>query len=122
MDTFVTFNHYISPKSPVQLLTVSDVTVNGATTYNLKEYTHKRPGQYAVRTPGSGATENEDARGLSVDPSGNIEIYDGTSTPSLATLSAKPTGPIRPLPAGVPSIPTATAKSRPTITSCSLLT
>jgi len=36
-----------------------------------------------------GATDtNPVARGLSVDPSGNINIYDGTSTPALATYSA----------------------------------
>jgi hypothetical protein len=35
-----------------------------------------------------GSTEQEDARGLSVDPSGNANVFDGTATPSLATLSA----------------------------------
>ena len=86
-NTFVTFNHYISP---VQVLSVSDVTVKGTTTYSLNEYTLQGvliSTQPIPQVPG--ATENENARGLSVDPSGNIDIYDGTSTRSLAILSAR---------------------------------
>ena len=119
--TFVTFNHYISP---VQVLSVSDVTVKGTTTYSLNEYTQQ--GVLISTQPipqAPGATENENARGLSVDPSGNIDIYDGTLTPPwLPSRQSEKPGPIRLFPAGTPSIPTATAKSRPTITSCSLLT
>jgi hypothetical protein len=69
------------------LLITSEVP--GTLAYNLKEYTQQGAlvsSQPIPQAPGS--TEYEDARGLSVDPSGNVNIYDGTFTPSLATLSA----------------------------------
>jgi hypothetical protein len=63
--------------------------VPGQIAYNLMQYTQQGArvsSQSIPQAPGS--TEYEDARGLSVDPSGNVNIYDGTFTPSLATLSA----------------------------------
>jgi hypothetical protein len=38
--------------------------------------------------PVPGSTEGPGGRGLSVDPSGNVNVFDGTFTPGLATLSA----------------------------------
>lgn len=56
--------------------------------YNLQEYTQQGALVSSYNVPQApGATETEDARGLSVDPSGNVNIYDGTLTPSLATFS-----------------------------------
>jgi hypothetical protein len=39
-------------------------------------------------SPTPGATETPHARGLSVDSSGNVDVFDGTLTPSVATLSS----------------------------------
>lgn len=41
-----------------------------------------------IALPSGSSDTNPEARGLSVDPSGNVNIYDGTSTPTLATYSA----------------------------------
>jgi hypothetical protein len=63
--------------------------VPGQYAYNLQEYTQQGAlvgSQSIPQAPG--ATETEDARDLSVGPNGNVNIYDGTNTPSLATLSA----------------------------------
>ncbi len=63
--------------------------VPGTTNYNLLQYTQQGAlvsSQPIPPTPG--ATENPDARGLSVDPSGNANVFDGTLSPSVATLSA----------------------------------
>jgi hypothetical protein len=38
--------------------------------------------------PAPGSTEYQDVRGLSFGPTGDLNIYDGTFTPALATLSA----------------------------------
>ncbi len=65
--------------------------VPGASNYNLRQYTQTGAlvnSQPIPQAPGS--TEYEDARGLSVGPSGAVNIYDGTFTPSLATLSGSP--------------------------------
>jgi hypothetical protein len=57
--------------------------------YNLMEYTQQGTLVNSVSIPQApGATETEHARGVSVGPSGDANIFDGTSTPSLATLSA----------------------------------
>jgi hypothetical protein len=42
--------------------------------------------QSIPQTPGAGLTDHP--RGLSVGPTGDVNIFDGTSSPSLATLSA----------------------------------
>lgn len=63
--------------------------VPGAYNYNLMQYTQQGVlvnSQAIPKTPG--ATENQDARGLSIGPSGNVNVFDGTATPSLAVLSA----------------------------------
>lgn len=60
----------------------------GQFTYNLMEYTQQGAlvsSQSISLAPGT--TDLMDARGLSVGPSGNVSIYDGTNTPSLATYS-----------------------------------
>src|SRR6185437_10191619 len=63
--------------------------VPNAPNYNLMQYT-----QQGVLVssqpipPAPGATETPDARGLSVDSSGNVNVFDGTLTPSVATLSS----------------------------------
>lgn len=63
--------------------------VPGTFNYNLLQYTQSGALVNSLPIPQApGATEHEDARGLSVDPSGNINIFDGTLTPSVATLSA----------------------------------
>jgi hypothetical protein len=49
-------------------------------------YNYGPLGAVTIPSP-PGSTEPQDARGLTVDPSGNIDIYDGTFTPSLATYS-----------------------------------
>jgi hypothetical protein len=62
--------------------------VPGTYHYNLMQYTPQ--GALVSSLPilqAPGAMENEDARGLSVDPSGNVNVFDGTLTPSLATLN-----------------------------------
>jgi hypothetical protein len=63
--------------------------VPGASTYNLREYT---PDGAIVSSqpvpPVPGSTDLPEARGLSVDPSGNVNLFDGTFMPGLATLSA----------------------------------
>lgn len=57
--------------------------------YNLMEYTQQGALVNSQSIPQApGATETEHARGLSVGPSGDVNVFDGTSTPSLATLSA----------------------------------
>jgi hypothetical protein len=63
--------------------------VPGAIAYNLMQYTQQGvrvSSQPIPQAPGS--NDFPDARGLSVGPSGNVNIYDGTFIPSLATLSA----------------------------------
>jgi hypothetical protein len=63
--------------------------VPGQIAYNLMQYTQQGSrvsSQSIPQAPGS--NEYEDARGLSVDPSGNVNVFDGTFNPSLATLSA----------------------------------
>jgi hypothetical protein len=62
--------------------------VPGSNAYNLMEYT--RQGAFVSSQPipqAPGANEYEDARGLSVSPNGNVNIFDGTFSPSLATYS-----------------------------------
>jgi hypothetical protein len=56
--------------------------------YNLQQYTQQGNlvSSQAV-PPAPGSTETPDVRGLSVDPSGNVNIFDGTQTPALATIS-----------------------------------
>jgi hypothetical protein len=57
--------------------------------YNLMQYTQQGALVSSQPVPPApGSTETPDARGLSVGPSGNIDIFDGTQTPSLATLSS----------------------------------
>jgi hypothetical protein len=52
------------------------------------EYTQQGTQLSSVPIPlPPGSTDYLNPRGLSVDPSGNINIYDGTFTPSLATYS-----------------------------------
>jgi len=61
----------------------------GSTNYILMQYTQQGAlvsSQPIPPTPG--ATETPDARGLSVDPSGNVDVFDGTQSPSVATLSS----------------------------------
>jgi hypothetical protein len=66
------------------LLLTTQVPGQGA--YNLLQYTQQ--GAQVSSVPiASPPTDSVDARGLSVDPSGNVNIYDGTFTPSLATYS-----------------------------------
>ncbi len=63
--------------------------VPGTANYNLMQYTQQGAlvsSQPIPPTPG--ATETPDARGLSVDPSGNVNVFDGTQSPSVATLSS----------------------------------
>ncbi len=63
--------------------------VPGSANYNLMQYTQQGAlvsSQPIPPTPG--ATETPDARGLSVDPSGNVNVFDGTQSPSVATLSS----------------------------------
>jgi hypothetical protein len=65
--------------------------VPGQIVYNLLQYAQKGSLVSSVSIPSPpGSTEYEDARGLSVDPSGNVNIFDGTFTPSLATYSPTP--------------------------------
>ena len=62
--------------------------IPGIPAYNLQQYTQQGAlvsSQNITLAPGS--TDSMDARGLSVGPSGNVSIYDGTNTPSLATYS-----------------------------------
>src|SRR6185437_1004403 len=69
------------------LLITSEVP--GRDAYNLKEYTQQGALVSSQSIPQAPASnEYQDARGLSVGPSGNVNIYDGTFKPSLATLSA----------------------------------
>src|SRR5690349_4615857 len=68
------------------LLAVTQVP--GTDVYNLREYTQQGVQVSSQSVPQApGTTEYEDARGLSVGPTGNVNIYDGTFTPSLATYS-----------------------------------
>jgi hypothetical protein len=63
-----------------------DTQVPGQGAYNLKEYTQQ--GTQVSSRPVTAAPGGDlAARGLSVDPSGNINIYDGTFTPYLATFA-----------------------------------
>jgi hypothetical protein len=63
-----------------------DVQVPGAEAYNLREYTPQ--GGLVSSVPVTAAPGGDlAARGLSVDPGGNVNIYDGTFTPALATYS-----------------------------------
>lgn len=69
------------------LLIVAEVP--GAPNYNLMQYSQQGALLNSQAIPQAlGATETEVARGLSVDSSGNVNIFDGTLSPSLATLSA----------------------------------
>jgi hypothetical protein len=62
--------------------------VPGESVYNLLQYTQQGTLVSSVSIPlPPGSTDYEDARGLSIDPSGNVNVYDGTFTPSLATFS-----------------------------------
>jgi hypothetical protein len=63
-----------------------DAQVPGQGAYNLMEYTQQgvQVSSHAVVAAPGGDLE---ARGLSVDPSGNVNIYDGTFSPSLATYT-----------------------------------
>jgi hypothetical protein len=62
--------------------------VPGQIVYNLLQYTQKGHLVSSVNIPQApGSTEYEDARGLSLDPSGNVNIFDGTFQPSLATYA-----------------------------------
>jgi hypothetical protein len=63
--------------------------VPGQSAYNLMEYTQQgtRVSSQPI-PPAPGSSDYPDARGLTVDPSGNVNVYDGTFTPALATLSA----------------------------------
>src|SRR5215831_335411 len=66
-----------------------DTEVPGAIPFNLLQYTQQGAlisSHNVALAPGS-TDSYPDARGLSVDPSGNIDIYDGTFNPSLATFS-----------------------------------
>lgn len=68
------------------LITVQDPASGN---YNLMQYNQQGAllsSQQVPPTPG--ATETPDVRGLSVDPSGNVNVFDGTQSPSLATLSS----------------------------------
>ena len=59
------------------------------TSYSLMEYTQQGVQVNSQSIPQApGANETEHARGLSVGPSGDVNVFDGTATPSLATLSA----------------------------------
>jgi hypothetical protein len=65
-----------------------DAEVPGVLIYNLMEFSQQGAlvSSHPV-TAAPGSTDFPDARGLSVDPSGNVNIYDGTFTPSLATYA-----------------------------------
>src|SRR5262249_57010304 len=52
----------------------------------LREYTPQGALVSSHTVPAAPGGER-DARGLSVDPSGNVNIYDGTFTPALATYA-----------------------------------
>ena len=61
--------------------------VPGQIVYHLLRYTQSGSQLNNVLIPQPpGSTEYQDARGLTVDPSGNVNIYDGTFTPYLDTL------------------------------------
>lgn len=63
--------------------------VPGSPSYNLMQYTQSGSMVSSQSIPPApGSTETPDARGLSVDPSGNVNVFDGTQQPALATLSA----------------------------------
>jgi hypothetical protein len=59
----------------------------GSTVYHLMEYAQDGT-QISSQVVPAGPTESVQARGLSVAPSGDVNIYDGTFNPALATLSA----------------------------------
>ena len=61
--------------------------VPGQIVYHLLRYTQSGSQLNNVLIPQPpGSTEYQDLRGLTVDPSGNVNIYDGTFTPYLDTL------------------------------------
>jgi hypothetical protein len=65
---------------------LADLQVPGQGAYNLREYTPQ--GALVSSHPVPAAPSGElEARGLSVGPDGNVNIYDGTFTPALATYT-----------------------------------
>jgi hypothetical protein len=65
---------------------LADTQVPGQVAYNLREYTQQ--GALVSSHPVAAAPGGDlEARGLSVDPSGNVNLYDGTFTPALATYA-----------------------------------
>jgi hypothetical protein len=63
--------------------------VPGESAYNLMQYSQQGALVSSLPIPQvPGSTDFLDARGLSVDPSGNVDLYEDTFSPSLATLSA----------------------------------
>ncbi len=67
---------------------IATTEVPGVINYNLIQYTQQGALVSSQNIPQApGANEYEDARGLSVGPTGNVNIFDGTFNPSLATLA-----------------------------------
>jgi hypothetical protein len=65
--------------------------VPGRIQYNLMQYTQQGTQVSSQNIPQSpSATEYQDARGLTVDPSGNVHIADGTMSPFLDTATPTP--------------------------------
>src|SRR5690349_21487500 len=67
---------------------IATTEVPGRVDYSLMVY--PQPGTQVSSQnspPVPAANEYQDARGLTVDPSGNVNILDGTLSPALATLS-----------------------------------
>ena len=66
---------------------LADTQVPGQGTYHLQEYTQQGALVSSHIVPALSGEISPDARGLSVDPSGTVNIYDGTFTPSLGTYN-----------------------------------
>jgi hypothetical protein len=65
--------------------------VPGRIAYNLMQYTQQGTLVSSQNIPQSpSATEYQEARGLTVDPSGNVHIADGTMSPFLDTATPTP--------------------------------
>ncbi|MBI3409430.1 MAG: Ig-like domain repeat protein [Planctomycetes bacterium] len=87
-ETRVTFNHYIpssSPSTPDLLLVLQEP---GASVYYLQErqISGTLVSSTVIPVP-LASTDLQDSRGLTVDPLGNVNIYNGTFDPYLSTYS-----------------------------------